>query len=749
MMEDDATVSASTGSPCYRFADFMVDTHAHALTRGDQALPLEPKSYGVLLALLRKPGELLTRDELLDEVWGHRHVTPGVLTRAVAQLRHALDDDPHEPRYIRTRHALGYCFIAPVEEVAWSDTGVRVTGSQPVVEDAVAEPAPAAEVSDAPDGTAAQASSPQDKAASSPDGSTHSARRADDMQSTEAPIDRRAPTGIAGAARRWWLPVLLAGLAGSVVLFAWTFIGRQARAVEPSIAVLPFASVGNAEGDRYFAEGLAVEMHDALAAVPGLDVVAVRGLEAADRDARKLGKRLGVAHVLDARVRREGSRIRVTAWLTDTRTGVTRWSGRFDRDAASVFAVQGEVASEVVRALKGIVPAAALDTRLRPTNDFAAYDAYLRGLRALATGGGDVHLAAAVAHFEQALQRDPSFARARAGLCRAELARFEDRLDALAFARAERACRQAAASAPELREVDLAMGELYRTRGDPRGAVAHYMRALDDVALRAPAHVGLAQASAALRRPDDARRHFAEALRLQPNDASIHREHGYQRYIDGDLPGAIASYRRATELAPGDERLWSSLGGLLLASGDAAGAKAAFERSLAVRPNYAALSNYGSLRFEAREYAEAEALYRRAADIDPADFRLWGNLGDAASAQPGQSYRARSAYERAARMARDYVAIRADDAQALALLAWYRASLGDVEGARSALARAEGLGTEPGEVAFLGAQVHVLLGEREGARRRIDAATRHGIPTRRLAASPTLAPLMPGRVARR
>jgi tetratricopeptide (TPR) repeat protein len=229
----------------------------------------------------------------------------------------------------------------------------------------------------------------------------------------------------------------------------------------------------------------------------------------------------------------------------------------------------------------------------------------------------------------------------------------------------------------------------------------------------------------------------------------VHREHGYQRYLDGDLPGALASYRRAAELAPGDERLWSSLGGLLLASGDDAGARIAFERSLAVRPNYAALSNFGSLRYEAREYAEAEDLYRRAADVDPADFRLWGNLGDATAAQPGQAARARPAYERAAAMAARYIAIRADDAQALALLAWYRANLGDGEGARAALARAEGLGTEPGEVAFLGAQVHALLGERDAARRRIDAAVRHGIAPRRLAASPMLAPLLPGRLALR
>ena len=65
----------------------------------------------MLLVLLRHADQLVLRDDLLDEVWGHRHVTPNVLTRAIAQLRAALGDHPHQPHYIQTQHALGYRFI--------------------------------------------------------------------------------------------------------------------------------------------------------------------------------------------------------------------------------------------------------------------------------------------------------------------------------------------------------------------------------------------------------------------------------------------------------------------------------------------------------------------------------------------------------------------------------------------------------------------------------------------------------------
>ena len=94
----------------YRFDAIEVDAAAHTLVREGQAQALEPKAFAVLLALLGRPGELLGRDELLDQVWGHRHVTPGVLTRAIAQLRAALDDDPQHPRYIQTVWGIGYRF---------------------------------------------------------------------------------------------------------------------------------------------------------------------------------------------------------------------------------------------------------------------------------------------------------------------------------------------------------------------------------------------------------------------------------------------------------------------------------------------------------------------------------------------------------------------------------------------------------------------------------------------------------------
>lgn len=99
----------------YAFDGFRLDALSHQLRRDGVAIALEPKTFDVLGELLTHAGALVARDDLLDAVWGHRHVTPGVLNRSIGQLRRALGDDADHPRYIQTVHGLGYRFIAPVE----------------------------------------------------------------------------------------------------------------------------------------------------------------------------------------------------------------------------------------------------------------------------------------------------------------------------------------------------------------------------------------------------------------------------------------------------------------------------------------------------------------------------------------------------------------------------------------------------------------------------------------------------------
>lgn len=713
------------GGDGYRFGPFLVDASAYTLTRDGEPQSAEPKAFAVLLHLLRHAGELVRHEELLDAVWGHRHVTPGVLTRAIAQLRHALDDDSHRPQYIQTQHGLGYRFIGELK--SWPESE-----------------GPPARVLVAPAAEAAPTGPAGERAA----GDTHPEVA---QPAVAANIRAAPPPGTAKRMRPWrWWPLPLLAVAGLAAWLWWYGVPPSVAPapVEPSVAILPFTSLSENKDDSYFAEGLAVELHSALADVPGVKVAACRSDSACGTqgaDARRLGKLLGVATVLDADVRREGSKVRIDARLTDTRTGYTLWSGSYDRELTGVFALQSELARDVVQSLLGVLPrdTQALTRRLAPTSNLAAYDAYLHGVQQLdQRDGSATRSARSIGFFREALAADPSFARAQAGICRAEIVAFEAEHDATAFDRAQAACQRAAAMDPHLREVSLALGDLYRARNDNAQAIEHYRKALESQALRADAYLGLARAESAQGHNELALDYFERARQSRPGDPAIYRGLGFEHYVRGDMSKAIEGFTTAATLAPDDEGIWSNLGGLYMVSGDAARAADAYSRSLAIEPNYPALSNLGTLRYEQRRYGEAADLYRRAATLNDSDYRIWGNLADALAASPEGRPQARESYERAARMAQQYVDIKPSDAHAIAVLAWYRANLGQEREARDLIERAHALNKEPGEVAFWAAQSLAGLGDQEGARRWIERARKGGVNMPRLQASPVLRPML-------
>lgn len=725
MKPGGAAGSASDGGERYRFDQIVVDVPAHTLSRDGQAQALEPKAFAVLIALLRHPGELLGRDELLDEVWGHRHVTPGVLTRAIAQLRSVLEDDVQQPRYIQTQHALGYRFIGELE----SETLAVAKGPVEAIDDA--DPAPSTMAAPASDGAAiAQALAPAVTA--SPGG--HNEAIADRERELHHPHEH---------VHRWWIPVaLLAAVIAAASLWDERSSNSNARA-DASIAVMPFENLGNNRDDDYFAEGLALEMHDALAGVQGLTVAAEMSPAVAatrETDVKALGKRLGVATVLDASVRREGTRVRINARLSDTSTGYTLWSKTYDHEITGVFATQTEIADEVVRSLLGAIPGRnqALAKRLAPTRNVAAFDAYLMGLQQLRLSAVDGDFEHAIGLFKQALAVDDGFALAQAGICRSELFRFESLRDADAYQRAHDACLRAEKMDPGLDEVDLALGELQQARGKFDQALEYYAKAEANPALKPSVYLGMAKAYAGQGRQDDARKYFELARKLRPDDASLLSAIGYWQYSTNHLPEAIASYRKAVDLRPGDAELWSSLGGLYVNAGNNSEATKAFERSISIRPTDAVLSNYGALKYQEGDYAAAATLFRRALEIDAGDFQIWGYLAEALLADPASAGRSREPFLRASNMAEQYLKIKPDDARALAALGWYRINLGDAAKARELVARSEALGTERGEVGWYNAQTLTIIGSAEDVMERVALARDGGISENMIRTNPFL-----------
>jgi len=298
------------------FDDVVIDFAGRRLLRGGAEQALEPKAFAVLAVLAGSPGRVFTRDEILDVVWGHRHVTQSVLNRIMSLLRQALGEEAQRPRLLHTVYGIGYRFDLPA------------------VDGAVAMPG-------------------------EPKGAPRGWR----------------PWLIASAGAM----VLIVGALVWTQRDATRAAPSETQA-RPSLAVLPFADLSQARDQAYLAEGLAEEIRNQLAQSPALRVVGRTSSDAFrdTHDLRAIGRALGVAYLLEGSVRREDGALRVTAQLIRADDGSHLWSKIYARELRDVFAVQDAISRDVALALSVKLDVAAFNREQGGTTQVDAYERFLR-----------------------------------------------------------------------------------------------------------------------------------------------------------------------------------------------------------------------------------------------------------------------------------------------------------------------------------------------------------------------------------
>ena len=187
---------------------------------------------------------------------------------------------------------------------------------------------------------------------------------------------------------------------------------------KPSIAVLPFVNMSGDVENEYFSDGLSEELLNVLAKIPQLHVAGRTSsfkFKGTNEDLRFIGEALNVAHVLEGSVRESNGRLRITAQLINTENGFHLWSERYDRELNDIFAVQDEIAGRVVEALKAHLLGAEVATATQGTTNVEAYNQFLRGNYFIDNTSAE-NLDKAREAYERAIELDPNFARAYAGL---------------------------------------------------------------------------------------------------------------------------------------------------------------------------------------------------------------------------------------------------------------------------------------------------------------------------------------------
>nr|MCU0636619.1 protein kinase [Gemmatimonadaceae bacterium] len=358
-----------------------------------------------------------------------------------------------------------------------------------------------------------------------------------------------------------------------------------------SVAVLPFENLARSAAEAPFVDGLTDEVITALSRREGLRV-ASRTAAFAFRDrglgTRALGDSLGVAHLLEAGVRRDGRRLRVTARLVRALDGRVTWSREYDRDVRDVFAVQGELAGAIVTALAPQLAAGGTTPLRVPvpagTADLAAYEEYLRG-RWLLEQRTTANITQAIAAFETAVARDPRFARAWAALANARLMSvvFGGMRPSRVMPRARLEVDRALALDSLLPEGHAALAHILRIYDfDWARALAEGARAvaLDPAEPSARVQHGLTLLHAG--RAREAVRLLHPAGNEAERDFGVLAVLGRAQLVAGDTIGALATLQLVTRVVPRFSFAWQSLGYALHVAGQRAAARDAFREAAAL-----------------------------------------------------------------------------------------------------------------------------------------------------------------------
>ena len=333
--------------------DWTVEPDLNELSAQGRTVKLEPKAMAVLLHLASRSGQVVTRDELLSQVWPGVVVGDDSLTQVIIKLRKALGDDPDRPSYIQTVTKKGYRLVAPVRLAAA--------------------------------GTRAAVFAPR-------------RHRVGWFASAMA-------LALVIAMGAWWIT----SQRGTPVSHSADARGDVTRL--PTLAIAPFEALGKDSQETFLARGITADLLADLSKSAGLSVIGFSPM-----DGREMSGHVESRYLVSGTVQRIDDRLRLHVFLTERSTGRQLWTERYDRSLADLFTIQDELGPKIVRVLPAKVNEAELQRMARRhTRDLQAYEYFQRGQVALLvrqkSGNDDAR-----AMFQRAINRDATFARAYSGL---------------------------------------------------------------------------------------------------------------------------------------------------------------------------------------------------------------------------------------------------------------------------------------------------------------------------------------------
>jgi TolB-like protein/DNA-binding winged helix-turn-helix (wHTH) protein len=505
----------SVGS--FQFGEFRLDCDGFELTRASRSLKVERMPMELLILLVARNGQLVTRHEIAERLW-QREVfvdTEHGINTAVRKIRAVLRDDPDEPRFVQTVTGKGYRFIAPITKLA----GVR------------------------------EENAPSDRALEGAGALDNGAPAPAIMPAITMQQPRRSR-------RNTWIAVLAATGVLAIALVIASRVhahGRAEQAIQPrisSLAVIPLDNLSGDPGQDYFADGMTDELTTMLAKNSTLRIVSrtsAMQYKGAHRPLREIAQALGVDGILEGSVERADGKVHMTVQLIDGPSDTHLWADSYDRDANDVVTLPTEAAEAIAKRLHSTAPVLKPARYVNPE----AHDAYLHGRYLWFANQND----AAGKYFRKATELQPDYAPGWSGLSMYYGAGAVDGLlnPQESLAPMEAAAMKAVELDDSLPEAHLVLGaSLFVHKWDWAAADQELLRAIELDPKFAEAHHLRAKVLATLNRHQEAIEEQKKAMELDPFGRPFALAYSYQ--LARQYDAAITDARERLESMPND---WS------------------------------------------------------------------------------------------------------------------------------------------------------------------------------------------------
>ena len=520
----------------FRFGNFRLYPGEHLLLRDDTALPLAPKAFDILVLLVENSGHLVKRDTLMEAIWPDSFVEETNITVNISLLRKALGNVSDGQPYIETIPRKGYRFNGGVTECEEVE--------EPKIERIV--PATSVEGGGPAVAVAPTLAPPVES-------------RVRESPPPVFPPPAVRPEWRTSATRVLLLTIAIVGVA-LASFYVWWHLRAKSTTVsasERSIAVLPFRPLVTTPEDEYLGLG----MTDALITrLSNLHKIIVRPVSAVRKYAKAddpiaAGRQLAVQSVMEGSIQRSGDRTRVTVRLLRVSDGELLWGSEFDEKFTDMFTVEDSISQKVAAALAPNLNGDEQKQLLRPfTGNNEAYLLYMKG-RFFWNKRTMDGVKKSIDYFQQAIQADPNYAVAYAGLADSYTLAGSYGYSILppmeAMPKAEEAAKKALAIDDSLAEAHASLGYLkFIYDWDWAGAEDEFKRSIALNPLYDTAHHWYSHLLAALGRNDEALAEARRALQISPSDTVMNEHMGWTYLMARDYDHAIQSARKAIEMEP-------------------------------------------------------------------------------------------------------------------------------------------------------------------------------------------------------